>query len=233
LRTSHTRQNPKSTENEVRLFLERAGLHGRYEKCVPALGTYFRELLLWSRRINLTGIKSIEKMVAKHLGDTLVLEQWLPKHVHSVLDIGTGAGIPGLILKILRPGLEVWLLDARRKRISFLHSVIAELGIAGVYAVHGRAGTGSGLDTPGAPDSFDMVTSQAVGSIVTLTDMAAQFLKPDGIAVSMKGPGGEAELDQSRHELHNKRWQARAVAAETPVEKQRRFLIVLEKMKEQ
>ena len=201
----------------------------RYERALPGLCTYFSELYAWNRRVNLTGLKSLDRMISKHLGDTMVLDQWLPGHVRSVLDIGTGAGIPGLILKILHPDLDVWLLDARRKRVSFLNAVIAELGIRGVHAVHGRAGEGAGLPVPDAPARFDMVTSQAVGSVSALAEMAEEFIKPGGIAVSMKGPGGEEELRLALPALEKMGWQARAVPAVTPAEKLKRFLIIMEK----
>jgi 16S rRNA (guanine527-N7)-methyltransferase len=204
-------------------------MRNRYERALPRLCTYFSELNAWNRRVNLTGLKSLDQMISKHLGDTMVLDQWLPSHVRTLLDIGTGAGIPGLILKILHPDLDVWLLDARRKRVSFLNAVIAELGINGVHAVHGRAGEGAGLPVQDAPGCFDMVTSQAVGSVSALADMAEEFLKPGGIAVSMKGPGGEEELRLAIPELEKRGWQARAVQAVTPAEKLKRFLVIMEK----
>ena len=169
----------------------------------------------------------MEHMVYKHLGDTLVLARWLPDWISSILDIGSGAGIPGLILKILRPDLDIWLLDARRKRISFLNAVTAELGLHGVHAVHGRAGTGVGITTSGAPEGFDMVTSQAVGSIVDLASMAVEFIKPGAMAVAMKGPEGENELESALPWLDEHGWEAEAVPAETPVKRHRRFLVVM------
>jgi len=201
----------------------------RYEKSLPGLSTYFRELALWNRRVNLTGLRTPEKMVSKHLGDTVVLEQWLPEQVHFVLDIGTGAGIPGLILKILRPGLDCWLLDARRKRVSFLQAVIAELGMDGVHAVHGRAGEGTGLLFPGAPARFDMVTGQAVGSVIDLAKMAEEFIRAGGLVVSMKGPAGTAELEEARPALEDLGWKAGTVATETPLERQKRLLVIMKR----
>lgn len=171
----------------------------------------------------------MDRMVAKHLGDTMVLAGWLPVSVSSLLDIGTGAGIPGLILKILRPDLEVWLLDARRKRISFLNAVIAQLGLDDAHAVHGRAGENRLWTVPGMPRQFDMVTSQALGSITDFACMTSDMLQSGGMAVSMKGPSGREELNRALPELSEKGWKAEAISVTTPVENLPRFLVILKR----
>ncbi len=219
----------KAIETILTQYLQAAGELPGLEESIPMLSTYFAELAQWNRKVNLTGLRQPEQMIAKHLGDTLILKNWLPAGPLTLLDIGTGAGIPGLILKILRPETEVWLLDARRKRISFLHSVIAALGLTGVYAVHGRAGDGKGLDVPHAPSSFDIVTSQAVGSIKALSEMAEEFSHTSTKVVAMKGRGGDQELEVARPWLEANGWHAQAVHGETPVERQKRILVVMQK----
>lgn len=230
MQTFHTKQNLNNNiESTIKNFLEAAGEAHSFHASLPNLCIYFRELVRWNSRMNLTGIKQVDRMVAKHLGDTMVLALWLPSSVVSLLDIGTGAGIPGLILKILCPDLEVWLLDARRKRVSFLNAVMAEMELPGVYAVHGRAGTGGDPAIPGMPGQYDMVTSQALGSLTDFSCMTLDLLKPGGMAVSMKGPGGREELDRVLPELHARGWMANVIPATTPVEKQPRFLVVMQR----
>ncbi len=218
----------KAIETILTRYLQAAGELPCLEDRLPMLSTYFTELVQWNRKVNLTGLRQPEQMITKHLGDTLVLKNWLPAAgMFTLLDIGTGAGIPGLILKILRPETEVWLLDARRKRISFLHSVIAALGLTGVYAVHGRAGDGKGLDVPHAPPAFDIVTSQAVGSIKVLSEMAEEFSHTGTKVVAMKGQGGQQELEMVRAWLEARGWHAQTVHGETPVERRKRILVVM------
>ncbi len=227
-----TKQKTKHINSVIRDFLRQAGELPRLEHALTGLGFYFQELAEWNRVTNLTGRLELEDLVAKHLGDTLVLERWLPSRVETLLDIGTGAGIPGLILKFLRPELRVCLLDARRKRVSFLNHVIAGAALSGVYALHGRAGEGPLPDWPNVPDasgSFDIVTSQAVGSITEMARMSGAYLGAEGAAVSMKGPSGTSELDGSLEWLARHEWKAEAVKARMPVSGQLRFLIVMKK----
>ncbi len=224
----HTKQSQKDIENEVVSYLRAAGELSAFGASVPGLCYYFSELSSWNRRLNLTGLKTTEKMIAKHLGDTLVLVRWIPEGLNSVIDIGTGAGIPGLILKILRPDLDVCLLDARRKRVSFLMSVIAGLGLANVWAVHGRAGEGNApLPASCSMSAFDMAVSQAVGKVTDLVSMSEGYLSTDGMVVAMKGADGIRELEEYRGSLSGLGWEAEAVESFTPVEKLRRYLVVM------
>ncbi len=229
METFHTNQNQsqKDIEAGIASYLKESGELERYRHAIPALSAYFQELYLWNRRLNLTGLRSPGDMIKKHLGDTLVLSRWLPEEVVSVIDIGTGAGIPGLILKILDPDLKVCLLDARRKRISFLQAVIAGLGLEDVWAIQGRAGEGAAPMCPGGITTFDLVVSQAVGSIADLLSMAQEFSGADTIVVAMKGPGGKREMEEAGAALSEAGWSAQAIKDFTPVQRQRRYLVVM------
>ncbi len=193
------------------------------------LAAYFTELDRWNRRINLTGLKSMDEMVFKHLGDTLLLAQNMPKNVHTVLDIGTGAGIPGLLLKLIHPELNVVLVDAVRKKVSFLKTAIAKLNLTGVWAEHGRAGD------PGVPkhmpqEGFDLITSRALGSISSLLKIALPLLSPAGTIIAMKGPGGPAELGKSMNILQKKGVKIKILEKNLPVLGHKRCLIFFQRM---
>ncbi len=161
-------------------------------ECLDALSLYFSLLSQWNERINLTGLKGVEEMVAKHLGDTLPLLSFIPEGHLKVLDVGTGAGVPGLILKLLRPSVEMWLVDAVRKKVSFLRFVVAQLSLKGTHPLHLRLGpdTDPSLFPEGG---FDLVVSQAMTSASGLAAIVSPFLKREGRVIAMKGRYGDAD----------------------------------------
>lgn len=142
-----------------------------------ALLNYLALLLKWNAAYNLTSVRDPEQMVVRHVLDSLGI---LP-HVQgtSLIDVGTGAGLPGFVLALVRPELQVTLLDSNGKKIRFLRQAIADLGVKNAEAVHNRV---EAFDK-----TFDMVTSRA---FATLTDMvlgSAQLLKEGGEFLAMKG----------------------------------------------
>ncbi len=194
------------------------------------LNIYLEELHQWNAVVNLTGIRSRQEMALKHIGDTLVLAKWLPADKGSVLDIGTGAGVPGLILKILRPDLELVLVDAVRKKISFLKNVIARLGLTRIQAEHLRIGDGQAPGIMGRRHGFDCIVSQAIGSIVYLARLAGPLMSGRSIVVAMKGPKGMEELEHSAKALDELGFRARPIEALQPLTGLKRTLIVMERI---
>lgn len=156
------------------------------------------ELLRWNRTHNLTAITAPDEVREKHLVDSLTLLPLLGTAAR-LLDLGSGAGFPGLPLKIVRPGLEVVSVDAVGKKIAFQRHVARQLGLNGFSAVHGRA-----EELPGSPlcqARFDVVTARALGSLPLLARLAAPCLAPGGRLIAMKGADGEAELAEAETEL--------------------------------
>lgn len=154
---------------------------------------YYELLLSWNERVNLTTITEERDVYRKHFLDSVSLVRVLRSEEQmTLLDVGSGAGLPGLALKIVWPDLHVTLCDALQKRIHFLDVVIKELALKGIETVHGRAEELSRI--PAYRDSYRWVTARAVAHLGTLSEWCLPFVKPGGCFVSMKGPSGEEEL---------------------------------------
>jgi len=155
----------------------------------------YAELLLeWNERFNLTAIIDLKEVYSKHFLDSLVLASQIQKSVSGqagLLDIGSGAGFPGLALKIAMPSLQVTLCDALRKRVTFLTHVIGELQLQGIVAVHGRAEELA--KSASYRDQFAVVTARAVAHLTVLSEWCLPFVRPHGVFIAMKGPTGEQE----------------------------------------
>jgi 16S rRNA (guanine527-N7)-methyltransferase len=195
---------------------------------ITSLRVYLGELYSWNQRTNLTGLKTMEEMAIKHIGDTLTLIRFLPKDVHHVLDIGTGPGVPGFILKLFRPDLEIVLVDAIRKKVSFLNTMIAKIGLKGIWAVHCRV---SPKDIPrhSPPEGFDIIVSQAVGPLDELARIARPLMSANGLVIAMKGPKIDGKPEKKISYLQRHGWKTSIIKTQTPVGSFRRNLIMLRK----
>ena len=154
---------------------------------------YAEELLFWNAKMNLISLKHDLDIPIRHFLDSLTPLPYLGAQTASVLDIGAGAGFPGLPLKISCPTLAVYLLEASRKKTSFLRQVIRTLGLAEVHVVHGRAEV---LRTDDAMSGrYDCVISRATWKLPDFVAMGSAFLRRGGCLVSMKGVEFREELD--------------------------------------
>src|SRR5882762_5425198 len=155
--------------------LEQLGLDPRDEQLLAAFESYRKELLDWNTRINLTAITDPQDVWLKHFLDSLSLLKAYSNPEARLLDIGSGAGFPGLPLKIVRPQWQVVLLEATRKKVAFLQHIIETLQLENVEAVHARA-----EDVGHKPEyraAFDVVTARAVASLPALLEYAAPFCR--------------------------------------------------------
>lgn len=163
------------------------------DKNLEDLLKYKEMILEWNQKINLTTITDGTEMDIKHFADSLsptltgILEG-----DKKIIDIGTGAGFPGIPLKIWNPKLRVTLMDSLNKRISFLDLVIKELGLNGINSIHGRAEELA--LKPEYRESFDICISRAVASLDTLSEYCIPFVKPGGWFIAMKGPAAVDEI---------------------------------------
>ena len=154
---------------------------------------YYEMLTEWNRRMNLTAITEYEEVLKKYFVDSLSLVHVYDiRNNDSVIDVGTGAGFPGLALKIAFPDMEITLLDSLNKRIQFLNAVIEELGLKGVRTVHGRA---EDFARPGElRESFDLCVSRAVANLATLAEYCLPFVKKGGLFIAYKAENASREL---------------------------------------
>lgn len=158
---------------------------------------YYELLIEKNRVINLTAITGYEDVLKKHFVDSISLAKAmdLTKSL-NIIDIGTGAGFPGLALKIAFPDLKVTLLDSLNKRIYFLNEVINELGLDGVETIHGRA---EDFARPGKlRESFDLCVSRAVANLSTLSEYCLPYVKVGGFFVSYKSEKISEELETAK-----------------------------------
>jgi 16S rRNA (guanine527-N7)-methyltransferase len=161
------------------------------EKAIQAFETYLKELLKWNQKINLTSIRSEKGIVLKHFLDSLSVYPYLPRH-SSILDIGSGAGFPGIPLKIIQPSFEVNLIDSVRKKVDFQRHIIRMIGLKRTEAIHGRVQDKAILRDLGG--RFDIILSRAFSDLQTLLTLSLPFLKRDGTVIAMKGAVDDEEI---------------------------------------
>lgn len=157
-------------------------------EAVAELAHLLSELERWNRKINLTAIREPEAMVGAHILDSLAVRPWLQGE--SVIDIGTGAGFPGLPLAVAEPDRQFVLLDSNGKKISFVQHIAGELGLENVHAVKAR------IEDYAPGQRFDTVIARALAAIPRLVELAGHLVAPDGQLLALKGKHPAAELDE-------------------------------------
>lgn len=155
---------------------------------------YIEELKKWNKSINLTSLTTDRDMAVKHFLDSLTIVPFL-QDATQVLDIGTGAGFPGLPLKIFAPSIDVLLLESSQKKCSFLRHIVRGLKLAGVEIVHGRAEDRKMIERYAG--GFDLVLSRALADLPTSLQLALPYTKRGGRIVGMRGRQGERERDET------------------------------------
>jgi len=154
--------------------------------------SYRKEILFWNNKMNLVSVKSPLDLPVKHFIDSLTAAPYLPRKDVTVLDIGAGAGFPGIPLKICMGALKLYLLESQRKKASFLKHIVRKLDLRDVTVVHKRA---EDLIREGSyREFFDTVISRATLKLPKLLEMGGYFLSSSGILIAMKGAGVEKEL---------------------------------------
>lgn len=167
------------------------------EIAVERLCVYDDLLLEWNRVMNLTGLTEPRDVALKHFIDSLMLLQYcdIPQGA-SVIDVGTGAGFPGMVLAIARQDLQITLLDSLQKRLSFLEAVRDTLRITNVTTVHSRAEDGARTELR---DSFDCAVARAVAPMNVLCEYCLPYVKVGGHFLAMKGRSAAEELAEARN----------------------------------
>lgn len=154
----------------------------------------YKELLVeWNEKMNLTAITEDMEVITKHFLDCLTVQSSIDlTQVKSLVDVGTGAGFPGLVLKIAFPNVHITLIDSLNKRLKFLQHVIDELGLTGIECVHGRA---EDLGKNKAyREQFEVCASRAVANLAVLSEYTLPFVKKGGYLIALKGQKLDEEL---------------------------------------
>ena len=177
--------------------LEQLGLSGS----VPAhsgeqLARYGELLIEQNKVMNLTAITDPQQVATLHMLDCAPLLDCARLQGKTLIDVGTGAGFPGMVLKVLVPSLEVTLFDSLQKRLEWLNRVAEELSVTGVTTIHGRAEE-AGLD-PALREQFDFATARAVADLRLLAELCLPFVKVGGRFLAMKSVESQQELDSAR-----------------------------------
>lgn len=169
------------------------------EKQFDQFVKYYDMLVEKNKVMNLTAITEWREVVLKHFVDSLSINQYFKLSEQKVVDIGTGAGFPGIPLKVAFPELEIVLVDSLNKRVKFLNEVIEALGLEGITAVHGRA-EDIGRDVK-YRENFDLCVSRAVANLSTLCEYCLPLVKVNGRFVSYKAGNLEEELENSKNAI--------------------------------
>lgn len=185
------------TKEEFIIELAKLGIE-LTDKQQSQLEQFYNLLIKWNERINLTRITSKEEVYLKHFYDSLTISKVIDlKKIKTLCDVGTGAGFPGIVLKIVYPNLKITLVDALQKRVNYLNTIIKELNLEEITAIHVR-----GEDLK---EKYDVVTARAVANIEKLLKYTMHLVKPNGVFIAMKGNISE-ELNDSTTKKINKKY---------------------------
>lgn len=185
-------------EQIISAGLEELGLTGRVPENAPAMLSRYGQLLLEKNQMmNLTAIREPEGVARLHMLDCAALLKYCDFRGKTLIDVGTGAGFPGLVLKILVPSLEVTLLDSLNKRLDWLSEVCGALGLTNVRTLHARAEEQA--LAKGFRDSFDFAAARAVADLRVLCELCLPYVKVGGRFLAMKSTGSDEELAGADH----------------------------------
>jgi len=180
LKNNLDRMNIKVTENQIKQFDQ-----------------YYEMLVEWNKVMNLTAITEYDEVIVKHFSDSLsIVKMQDMQQDMKIIDIGTGAGFPGIPLKIVFPDLQMTLLDSLNKRVKFLNAVIENLGLNNIETLHGRAEDFARRKE--YRETYDMCVSRAVANLSTLSEYCIPYIRVGGIFISYKSGEIEQEADKSK-----------------------------------
>ena len=161
---------------------------------------YMRLVQEWNEKINLTAITEDNDFIKKHFIDCIkAFKSDAIVNAKTIIDVGTGAGFPGVPIAILHPNAKITLLDSLNKRINFLNIVVNELGLTNVTTIHSRAEDGA--RNPELREKFDIATSRAVANMAVLSEFCMPYVKKGGYFVALKGPAVDEEMQNGKNAI--------------------------------
>lgn len=187
---------------------------------------YMKNLIEWNNKINLTAIKEEKDIIIKHFIDSIVISQYINEN--KVLDIGSGAGFPGIPLKIMNKDLDVTLIDSVNKKVTFLKDTIEKLKLKNIEAFHIRAEEMAHEKTH--RETYDIVVSRAVANMSTLVEYMIPFIKVGGKCLCLKGPNSEEEINSSKNAIKKLGGKIEKII-NYKLEENERCLIIISKIK--
>lgn len=168
------------------------------EKQLGKFYLYMELLIQWNEKINLTAITEPKEIILKHFVDSMTINKYIGKD-ESLVDVGTGAGFPGIPLKIIRDDINVVLVDSLNKRINFLNEIIKKLNLNKIKTVHARAEEFGRMQE--YREKFDNVTSRAVANLATLSEYLMPLTNINGKCICMKGSEVKEEIDNGKNAI--------------------------------
>ena len=168
------------------------------DKQLDQLYMYYEILKEESSKMNLTSITEIEEVYIKHFYDSILLAKTIEISNKTLVDVGTGAGFPGLVLKIIEPSLKLTLIEPTTKRCNFLNKVISKLNLDDVVVINDRAEKA----IVNFRESFDIATARAVANLQVLLELLVPFVKVGGYVVPMKGSNIQEEIEQAKNAIN-------------------------------
>lgn len=183
-------------------FLESKGFDEKQiDLAIPKLLAYREATLEWNNKVNLTAITNPEEFIHKHYMDSLLCADAIEvKQAHTVLDVGTGGGFPGIPLAIFFPDKKFVLLDSLQKRLKIVREMADTIGIKNIDVVHGRAEDLARMAK--YREQFDLCVSRAVANLSTLSELCLPFVKTGGSFIAYKGPNCNAEISEALKAIH-------------------------------
>ena len=191
------------------------------EDQIKKLDQFYKLMIEWNEKINLTRITEEKDVYLKHFYDSLTLNKVVNlKEINTLCDVGTGAGFPGIVLKIAFPNLKVTLIDSLQKRVNYLNEVINKLELTNIEAIHARGEEYKG--------KYEVVTSRAVANIEKLVGYTMHLVDSNGVFVAMKGNIEEEFTQDVKNKLERKYKIIKIEKFQLPIENSNRSLIVMQ-----
>ena len=187
---------------------------------------YMDNLIEWNKKINLTAIKKEEDIIVKHFVDSIFILKYI--NGNKIIDIGSGAGFPGIPLKIAKNNLDITLLDSVNKKVLFMQDSIEKMGLKNIVAIHGRAEDYA--HNIKYREQYDVATSRAVANMSTLVEYMLPFVKIGGVCICMKGPNSNEEIINSKKAIFELGGEIREVKKYS-IEGNDRCLVIIKKIK--